>query len=299
MRVFWMALAVLAITQGKCGVSAEPSLPPGQLVREVVYNEQNDHARHGYWRYWVERRSPAGTRFEEQVETGEGPVARLELANGQPLTPVAQQQEQARLEKLLTSRDEQARQLRQYDEDEERIGRILALLPTAFLYQYDGEENGCYRLRFWPNPADNAHTIEARIFHSMSGTLWVDARSKRLARLEGRIGENVDFGFGILGRLYKGGWFRLVRVQVSPTDWKTESLEVHMNIRALLVKTFARETSETRGGFVSVPAGMSLRQGLALLDRQQAEIEAQVMDRQQHPAGAGLSLAPVPLAVRR
>ena len=56
----------------------------------------------------------------------------------------------------------------------------------------------------------------------MGGTIWIDARSTRLVRLEGRIQENVDFGFGILGRLYQGGWFRLQRVQVSPTDWKTE-----------------------------------------------------------------------------
>ncbi len=44
--------------------------------------------------------------------------------------------------------------MKQYDEDEERIGRILALLPEAFVYEYDGEENGCYRLRFRPNPDD-------------------------------------------------------------------------------------------------------------------------------------------------
>ena len=178
------------------------------------------------------------------------------------------------MQHLLSSPSEQARHLRQYDEDEERIGRILALLPDAFVYEYDGEENGCYRLRFHPNPNYTARTIEARIFHAMSGKLWVDARFKRLARLEGRVEENVDFGFGILGRLYQGGWFRLERVQVSPTDWKTKSLEVHMNIRALLVKNFARETSETRGGFAPVPAGMSLALGLALLEKEQAQFEA-------------------------
>ena len=166
--------------------------------------------------------------------------------------------------------------------------------------QYDGEENGCYRLRFHPNPEYPAHSIESRIFHAMSGTLWVDARAKRLTRLEGRVDDNVDFGFGILGRLYKGGWFRLVRVQVSATDWKTESLEVHMNIRALLVKTFARETSEVRGGFVPVPAGMHLAQGLALLNQSQVQAEAQTRSqrasrRRQRPACPG---GPVP-CVRR
>jgi hypothetical protein len=267
MRALWIAMGIMAAAHCATVTSAQPAMPPDQLVREVVYNELHDHQQHGTWRYWIERRSQAGTRVEEQVETVDGPVTRLALADGRPLTAQAQQEEQARLERLLTSPSEQARHLKQFDEDEERIGRILALLPGSFVYTYDGEENDCYRLRFRPNPSNSAESIEARIFHAMSGTLWVDSRAKRLARLEGRVDENVDFGFGILGRLYKGGWFRLVRVQAGSTDWKTESLEVHMNVRALLVKTFARETSEVRGGFQPVSPGMTLAQGMALLNQ--------------------------------
>jgi hypothetical protein len=274
MRAKICALGVLAVVLCARGALAQPAMPAGQLVREVIYNEQNDHQRHGYWRYWVERRTQGGTSLTEQVETADGPIARLAANNGQPLSYEEQQKEQERLQQLLRSPSEQTRHLRQYDEDEQRIGRILALLPDAFVYEYDGEDNGCYRLRFRPNPNYSARTIEARIFHAMSGTLWVDARYKRLARLEGRVDENVDFGFGILGRLYQGGWFRLERTQVSPTDWKTKSLEVHMNIRALLVKTFARETSETRGGFKPVPPAMSLAQGLVLLNKEQAQLQA-------------------------
>jgi hypothetical protein len=166
----------------------------------------------------------------------------------------------------MTSPQEQARHLRDYNRDEERIGRIVRMLPDAFLYEYDGEEKGCVRLRFHPNPDYPSHSIEVRIFHSMSGMLLVDARYKRLAGLEGHINQNVDIGFGILGRIYKGGWFRLERVRVSSTDWKTDQLEVHLNIRALLVTSFARETSETRGGFEPVQAGMSVAQGVALLE---------------------------------
>jgi hypothetical protein len=243
-----------------------PKVPAGQLVREVVYNELNDHARHGYWRYWVERRTQSGTRLEQQVETTQGPLTRLSESNGRPLNAGEQQQEQARLVRLVNSPQEQQRQLEQYNEDEQRIGRILALLPDAFLYEYDGFKDDTWHLRFRPNPAFPTHSIEARVFHAMSGDLWVNARSKRLTRLEGRVADNVDFGFGILGRLYKGGWFRLVRTQVSPTDWKTAELEVHMSIRALLVKTFAKETSEARRGFQSVPSGMNLTQAMHLLD---------------------------------
>jgi hypothetical protein len=296
MRVFQLTAGIILAAQ--CAILAQSQMPQaaqipaGQLVREVVYNELNDHAAHGYWRYWIEKRAQNGVRLEEQVETPQGPVTRLAGTNGHPLDAAAQQQEAARLEHLAHSPSEQARHLEDYNEDEKRIGRILALLPDAFLYDYDGEENACYRLRFHPNPGYPAHSIEARIFHGMSGTLWIDSRMKRLARLDGRVSDNVDFGFGILGRLYKGGWFKLVRTQVSPTDWKTAQLEVHMSVRALLVKTFAKETSETRGGFEPVPAGMTLSQAMHLMESQDAASNPP-------PVSASLPLTPAVLALHQ
>jgi hypothetical protein len=240
--------------------------PTVTLVRDVVYNELHDHERHGWWRYWIEKHAPKETLLEEQVETSDGPVTRVKQLNGHPLDAKGQQQEEARLQTLLNSPSEQANLKQAYIDDEKRIGRIVALLPEAFLYEDAGEENGLRHLRFRPNPNYPPHSIEARIFHAMTGDLWIDARTKRMAQLKGQLQENVDFGFGILGRLYKGGWFELRRTQVSTTDWKTERLEVHMNGRAMLFKTIARETSEVRGGFAEVPAAMDLAQGMHLLN---------------------------------
>jgi hypothetical protein len=265
-------------------------MPAGQLVREVVYNELNDHQSHSYWRYWIERHTSKETRLLDQVETSDGPVNRLTLSNGQPLSPESLQQEKARLQRLLASPAEQARHLQEYEDDEKRIGRILALLPDAFLYEYAGDENGCHKLSFRPNPGYPARTIEARIFHAMSGTLWVNARYKRLSRLDGHFQDNLDFGYGILGRLYKGGWFQLERTQVSANDWKTARLEVHLMGRALLVKSFAHETSEIRGGFSPVPPGMNLAQGMELLEQTVA---------QNRPAAKPALIAPAALAMRR
>lgn len=292
MRVLWTAPGILAVVLSVGCVDAQqapPLMPAGQLVREVVYNELNDHQSHGYWRYWIERHMARETRVEEQIETAAGPISRLTLTDGRPVSAEVQQQEQSRLERLLSSPSEQARHLQDYEEDEKRIGRILALLPDAFLYTYAGEEQGCYKLVFRPNPDYPAHSIEARIFHSMGGILWVDARMKRLSRLDARVQENLDFGYGILGRLYKGGWFQFERSQVSTNDWKTTRLEVHLMGRAL-VKSFAKETSELRGGFAPVPAGMNLAQGLALLQETVAR----------KPAAAQPALiTPSDLALRR
>lgn len=263
--------------QGKPDKSADSQTDPAYLVREVVYNELHDHDSHGYWRYWIEKHSSKGTQLQDAVETPEGPVSRLELANGKPLSAEAQQEEDSRIDHLLSSPGEQTQHRKEYAEDENRIGRILALLPDAFLYEpVDSEsdraempECPCYHFHFQPNPDYPTHSIESRIFHAMAGDLWISVDNKRLVRLDGTLQDNVDFGYGILGRLYKGGWFRLVRTRVTAHggagDWKTRKLEVHMSGRAMLFKTIARETSEVRGGFTPVPSGLSLQQAATLV----------------------------------
>lgn len=82
----------------------------------------------------------------------------------------------------------------------------------------------------------------------------------------------------------------MVRTQVSETDWKTERLEVHMCGRALLMKSFARDTSEARGGFAPVPAGMNLAQGMALLQQIEASNQAPAQSGQSQATSAAFTL---------
>ncbi len=282
--LLYTALVVLGVGSvaaraGEPGSARDGRPDPTYLVREVVYNELHDHDTHGYWRYWIEKHSDKGTQLQEQVETKDGPVTRLRLANGQQLSEQTRNEEQRKLDRLVSSPSEQAQHRKDYAEDEKRIGRIVALLPEAFVYEpaefepksQSMPECSCYHMRFRPNPAYPAHSIEARIFHAMSGDLWISVDQKRMVRLDGKLQENVDFGYGILGRLNRDGWFRLERTRVGGDgrgDWKTKRLEIHMNGRAMLFKTIARETSEVRGGFEPVAQGLSLEQAAEMVGRE-------------------------------
>ncbi|HKF46204.1 MAG TPA: hypothetical protein VKB38_02525 [Terracidiphilus sp.] len=274
MRAVWILAGILAAASAVCSAQQGAQEEPGKLVREVVYNELHDHDLHGYWRYWVERHSPNDVRVEEQVETSDGPIARAVSSNGQPVSEQVAEKEETRLRELASSPGERANLRQSYRDDEKRVGRILAMLPDAFAFQDEGTDNGIRHLRFSPSPSYSAHCIEARVFHQLSGDLFIDVRMKRMKKLEGHLNDNVDFGMGLLGRVNKGGWFRMVRTQVSPTEWKTERLEVHMNGRALLFKTLAHDTSEVRGGFEAVPPKMSLEQGLRVLNETVAARQA-------------------------
>ena len=78
-------------------------------------------------------------------------------------------------------------------------------------------------------------------------------------------------GYGILGRLYKDGWFRLERTNAGggagggAGGWKTQRLEIHMIGRAMLFKTISRETRDVRGGFTSVQPELSLQQAAMMI----------------------------------
>ena len=72
MRLMWLIAGILVAPAGS--VCAQPlpphsqqPIPSAQLVREVVYNELHDHDRHGYWRYWIERRTP---KFGDRSQSG-------------------------------------------------------------------------------------------------------------------------------------------------------------------------------------------------------------------------------------
>jgi hypothetical protein len=43
--------------------------------------------------------------------------------------------------------------------------------------------------------------VEANIFRGLAGELWIDQAQERLNRLDAHVIANVDFGWGILGKL--------------------------------------------------------------------------------------------------
>src|ERR1019366_598834 len=183
MRVSSTLAVVLGVMPVVCWAQSRPAaqhttLSPSQLVREVAYNELHDHDRHGYWRYTIERHEQQETRVEDQIETADGPVAKLVKSNGVPLDSARQQAEQARLDHLLSSPLERAHSRQEHEEDEKRITRILTVCPDAFVFDMVGEEGAYHHLRFHPNPAFAVHSMESKVFHAMRGDLWIDARTK-------------------------------------------------------------------------------------------------------------------------
>jgi hypothetical protein len=260
-------IALIALTVAvHAGHADGPAESPRQLIKDVVFNELNDHRNHGYFEYQDTKRTGQQTTLKAEVETSTGRINRVLAEGGKPLTPEQQGQETRRLEALLQDSGQQQKLLRDYQGDEDRIARIVGLMPEGFIYQYDGIEGDDIRLKYRPNPDFKPPTYEARVFHGMAGMVWINAKEKRLSRLQGQLVANVDFGYGLLGRLDKGGSFDMERVEVVPGNWKTTVLDVHITGHLVLLKSIGKDQAELRTDFRQVPANLTLEGAEAMLE---------------------------------
>jgi hypothetical protein len=239
------------------------------LIKEVMYNELQDRQKETYWQYHIEKRVGKDNFSAIQVETKDGPISRITARNGQPLSADEKRQEDERLAQLMRDPGEQARIKQHHDEDEQRLERLMKLMPDAFLFDYDGMDGDLQRLKFRPNPSFDPPTYEARIYHALAGEIWINPQQKRLAHLQGSTLDRVDFGYGLLGHVAKGGTFELKRQQVSSTHWKTSLMNVHVAGRIILFKTISKEQYEVRSDFTPIPEQTSLQQARQILDQVQ------------------------------
>lgn len=149
--------------------------------------------------------------------------------------------------------------------DEQRAEEMFDLLPRAFLFRDDGHDQSWEKIDYWPNPAYEPRSYEERILHGMSGTILVDPTALRLHMLQGRLSDDVSFGFGILATIHKGSNFMITRDAVLPDQWKTTSLDLRMNGYILLFKTLDRHQTSVHKDFKPIPANLTIKQAVALL----------------------------------
>jgi hypothetical protein len=240
-------------------------LSAAELIHEVAANELVDRAQQRKWMYLIDKREGNQTLTEEQVETKDGPFYRLLAINGTPLDPDQRQKDDTRIESLLHDPSQLLKLKRTHDDDEQKLETLIHLMPDAFLYDYDGVEGNLVRLKFLPNRGYNPPTYEARVVHSLAGTILIDTQQRRLAKFSGRLINRVEFGYGFLGRIDNGGTIEIGRVPVGPSQWKTALINIQLSGRLIFFKTISKQEYETRSDFRTVSADLSLSQASQLL----------------------------------
>ena len=122
------------------------------------------------------------------------------------------------------------------------------------------------KFTFRPNPKFSPPDYETQALTAMSGELWIDAAQERVVRLEGHLQQDTDYGWGILGRLNKGGWVVIEQADVGEQQWRIAHVQMEMTLRVLF-RTRNIDTVEQLSRYSPVPAGMDYRQAIQMLRR--------------------------------
>jgi hypothetical protein len=269
-----------ALGQSPAKSAAEnlPALPDDatQYARQAIQRQlQADAADHSHWRYRIHREDDKGTQERDVIDTKEGQIARTLQINGQPLTADQRTDDEARMKKLVEDASERAKRAKRVKEDEDKGTQMFKAIPDAFIFKYDGAENGQVRLSFFPNPHYDAPTRELQVFRSMSGKVWIDRTEGRLTRMDGSLFEDVTFGWGLLGRLNKGGTFSITQVRVADDHWEIVSLDVKMTGHAVIFKSINVKQMQRLSDFRRVSDDLTISQAYQMLERGEHSVSAE------------------------
>jgi len=219
-------------------------------------------------RYELQKSSPRLTTTKEIVETSDGGVAMLLTVNGQKPADTDLRKDKSRLDDLLADPGKQKHRKQQEDSDRARAFKVLRVLPDAFLYRDAGliatSSGYAERFVFVPNPAFKPPDLETEILTAMNGEIWIDPGKVRVVRLQAQLQRDVDFGWGVLGRLYKGGWITIDQAEVGDGVWRIMKFQMSMSAR-VLIRTKDFQTTEDASHFEPVPQGLDYRQAIAML----------------------------------
>jgi hypothetical protein len=231
-----------------------------EIIRSAVKAElaasQNDRSR---WRYRDEDRSAADSVWIV-VQTDQGSVKRLIARGGQPLSAAEAGEEDRRVQDFIHDPAKMARQKRDAAQDDKNATELLNMLPEAFVWRVQKEDEQRVTLHFQPNPGFRPPDMQSRVLGEMVGELVVDKEQDRIVTISGRLGQDVTIGWGVLGRLREGGTFRVERREIAPKLWQITETHVHIEGRALLFKNIGQQQDEVQTEFTPVPGGTTLAQ---------------------------------------
>ena len=247
-----------------------PDITVTELVRQTVAHDLAANDSGGQYMFQVHEETPQGSETRVMVETRDLEIDRLLLRNGQPLPPAQRQREEERLRSLLTNRARLLKFQTEQHSDEARIHRMIQAFPDAFLYQHAGaEKDSAGRqlslVTFHPNPDFRPRSKELRVLQGVEGAMLIDTVAERFVRVEAKLCRDVDFGWGIINHISRGGSFLLEQQVVWRDQWAVTTLAFHYTNRLLMLITSRVDSVTKISDFQRLPDDLTQQQVLELL----------------------------------
>jgi hypothetical protein len=245
---------------------------PAKLVHDTIENELKHADEPTKYMYKDRRQTPRLTTTKQMVETTDGTVARLIAWNDQPPTPEQRAEDDAKLQNLLNDPAAMKKKRKSQDEDSDRVKKMFREIPKAFVFEFAGTQPGpngseLIRLNFKPKSDYDPPSREMTVYTAMEGSIWIDANEERMAKMQASLFRDVNFGWGILGHLDKGGHFNVEQTNLGEGRWEATNMNIQFTGKALLFKSINLKQVETLSDFRRIPDNTTLAQGIELLKK--------------------------------
>ncbi len=235
-------------------------------MRAVVANElKADADDHSRWMYRDENGVPNRNTLKLVIQTAQGDLSTTVETDGHPLPQEQQKADEQRMDAFVHDASLRHQQKQSHEQDAAKASALTKMLPDAFLWTYAGQNGTETTLHFKPDPQFKPPTREARVFAAMEGTMVVDTEQKRIKELKGKLTRDVNFGYGLLGKLEKGGTFEIERQQIAPRIWAITATHVHIHGHALIFKSIGEEQDEVTSHYHPTPPSLSLEAAAKML----------------------------------
>jgi hypothetical protein len=242
---FALLLTAFGCLGGLCFAQSQPGRDTSQeLISQAVANELKSPFVTQNCTYQYHRQASGGQETRFMIKTSDLIVGKLISVGDVPVSQDQEDKEDRRLQALLTDSRQQDRQRREQEKFEDQMRALIQAIPQAFQFTKTETEAGpdgssLVHFSFQPSPDFKPANIDLELLRGLAGTMVIDTKGKQITNLQAHLFRDVDFGWGILVRLNKGGTFVLARqpAGVSPTDLREFSLDV--SGRVLVLKKFA------------------------------------------------------------
>jgi hypothetical protein len=273
--------AIVALLTALPSAFAQAAQEPVDLVRKAVeleIKEAQDYS--SPYTYVLRKETNSGVAVRQMVETKDGLLlARTVTWNGKVPSEEEQAKEDRRLERLITSAEERSKKAAEQKDDAQRALRILRALPTSSLYTFDGRESiagrDTIRISFKPNPKFSPEAKETYLLKATEGTMWIDAASNRMVRLDATMTDSVNIGWGLLGKIDKGGKLFLEQALVKGGQWRMTQLRIDATGKALIFKSIRVKQHQSGSNYEPIKP-VTIAEAVAMLKRSAQTTDAAV-----------------------
>ena len=272
-RMRSVILAASAIVTASLFAFAQSSQSEArQIVQEAVYNELHSSRGGHHYMYKDREVTRKGSTIKEVIETPEGSLSRTLAINDRQLTATERDKDAERLRKFANNPEARRKKQQSDREDDQRASALIRAFPDAFNYTFVGvepgpAENQLVHLKFEPNPNFDPPNRETQVLVGMRGDMYIDKDAKRIAKVDGTLFRDVNFGWGILGKLDKGGRFLIEQRNIGDGRWETVQTTLKFTGKILMIKPLNIDSNETLSDFRPVPSQLTTARALELLQK--------------------------------